>query len=313
MTGPAMRAALALLLSAGLAAADERGPTAEGEALSVSAEPVAIATDGLGPGVTLAGAWVLTGEHPAFGGLSGLLVEAGALVAITDRGHWLTARLDPAAERPLGEARIAPMLGAAGRPLAAIDAEALARGPDGALHVAFEGEHRIMRHQGRGRLAEAVGSSSLRGLGRNAGVEALARLPDGSLLAIAEERGAAGFPVWRVRGRSAVPAAPLPAPSEHDVTGADLGPDGRLYVVFRHYSPLTGVSIRLRAYPLGPDGAPDPAGMAELAAFGPASGIDNMEAVAAAPAAGGVTVWLLADDNFNPAQRTVLVALEIGR
>ncbi len=303
--------ALALLLTAGVAGAQDLSPTVEGTPITITADPVAISEDGLAPGVTRAGAWVLTADHPAFGGISGLLIEADRLTAVTDRGHWLTARLDPASDALLSEARIAPMLGAAGLPLAGTDAEALARGADGALWVAFERDHRVMRHQGRGRLAEAVPPAAFRGLRSNAGLEALARLPDGSLLAIAEGRGPAGFPTWRLQGRSATPLAALPAPSEHDVTGGDLGPDGRLYLVFRHFSRLTGVSIRLRAYPLGADGLPDPSRAEELAGFGPTSGIDNMEAVAAVPSGEGMTLWLLADDNFNPPQRTVLVALAI--
>jgi hypothetical protein len=58
---------------------------------------------------------------------------------------------------------------------------------------------------------------------------------------------------------------------------------------------------------------PRPESAEELAAFGPLSGIDNMEGLAVAPGPGGaLTLWLVSDDNFNPPQRTILVALSLG-
>ncbi len=76
---------------------------------------------------------------------------------------------------------------------------------------------------------------------------------------------------------------------------------------------LTGVSIRVLRYHLAQDGLPDARTAETLAAWETASGIDNMEAIAAfrdgpdAP----VTLWIVSDDNFNAIQRTILVALEV--
>lgn len=304
-----------VLLAAALASAPAPAGdlTAHGEPLPLEARAIRIAPDRLAEGVSLAGAWQLTARHPDFGGLSGLLVEGERLTAITDRGAWITARLDRQAEPPLSAARIAPMLGPGGRPVTgrARDAESLARA-GGVLHVAFEGAHRIMRHTGGGRLVDPARLPGFAALGGNSGVEGLAALPGGGISAIAEGRRDGAFPMWHIGPRGAVEGR-LPARSKHDVTAADIGPDGRLYLLRRHWSPAAGVSIRLDAYALGPDALPRPESAEELAAFGPLSGIDNMEGLAVAPGPGGaLTLWLVSDDNFNPPQRTILVALSLG-
>ena len=65
---------------------------------------------------------ILRGDHERFGGFSGLWRSADGreLVALNDRGFWLTARPDYREGRlfDLKDAAIAPILGASGQPLA---------------------------------------------------------------------------------------------------------------------------------------------------------------------------------------------------
>jgi len=292
----------------------DAGPTGHGDPVRIEATAVEVPGD-LHRSVRALGAWVLEADHAAFGGFSGLLVEDGRLTAVSDRGHWLTARIarEGGALR-LDDARIAPILTHRGAPLsgAGVDAEGLAR-RDGDLLVAFERDHRIMRHIGEGRVGAATRAPAFETLGGNAGLEGLATLPGGDILAIAEGPEDGAFPMWRLTGAGTLARAALPQRSRHRVTGAETGPDGRLHVVQRHYSPLTGVSIRLLAYRLDAAGWPDPGLVTELAAFESASGIDNMEALALARAPDGtVVIWVLSDDNFNAPQRTLLVALALA-
>ena len=65
---------------------------------------------------------MLSGNHPRFGGFSGLWRsrEGRDLVAITDNGFWLTAKVGLAqwrGWRPRRQAELAPILGTSGRPL----------------------------------------------------------------------------------------------------------------------------------------------------------------------------------------------------
>ena len=58
--------------------------------------------------------------------------------------------------------------------------------------------------------------------------------------------------------------------------------------------------------------AAPPAPPREVARLTPSATVDNFEALAAFRAAGGETVLLIAsDDNFNPAQRMLLLAFAL--
>ena len=106
--------------------------------------------------------------------------------------------------------------------------------------------------------------------------------------------------------------AHLPYVAPFFVTGADIGPEGRLYVLLRHFSPLTGVQIQIHRFAMGADGLPQAASREVLAHFPSQSGIDNMEAISIWRDGDGKTrLMLLSDDNFNLVQRTLLVDLEL--
>jgi len=328
---------LAALAALGLAAAGPVGwerALPGGGRLPVTAEPVTL-SGGTFSGATLAGAWQLWSAHPRFGGLSGIVVEDGRLRTLTDQGWWFGAELAGQGGRLLLEdARIAPMRDPGGETYrkAGGDAEGLARFGDG-LAVSFERDHRIMLLRAAGQLGGTLQFRAFERLPSNEGLEALATLPDGRLIAFAESREEAGVPVFQIDPDAGEPAEPddaaqgeeaagetglveahLPVPGRHRVTGADVGPDGRLYLVLRHFALTTGVSIRVMRYRLGEDGLPLAGSAETLAAFEQGSGIDNMEGIAveAAPD-GGLRLWLVSDDNFNPIQRTLLLRFDITR
>lgn len=290
----------------------------DGGRLSVEAAAIEL-TGGRLAGLAPAGAWELRSPHPGFGGLSGLLVEDGRLLAVTDQGWWFGARLAASGGGlRLEDARLAPMRDPGGDSYtkAGGDAEGLARLGE-TLAVSFERDHRVMFLRETGRLGGTIQSRRFERLPSNKGLEALASLPDGRLIALTEARDDSGLddsgvPVFLIGPDGAVTEARLPPAGRHAVTGADVGPDGRLYLVLRHFSFLTGVSIRVMRYRLGEDGLPL-AGTAEtLAAFENASGIDNMEGIAVERADGASRLWLVSDDNFNAIQRTLLLRFEVS-
>ena len=310
--------ALALAGAAGAAEADTpRGWDAAlppASAVEVTAEPVEVT--GSLTGLAPAGAWALRSAHPDFGGLSGLLVRDGRLYAVTDQGRWFAAALaeGQGGALRLEDTRLAPMRAPGGETWGKSggDAEGLAW-LDGRLAVSFERDHRIMLLRGSGRLGATIQPRAFEQFPSNEGLEALATLPDGRLIALSESTDAGGVAVFAVAPDGTATESRLPPLGRHHVTGADVGPDGRLYVVLRHFSPLTGVSIRVARYALGSDGLPAPASAEILAAFEQHDGIDNMEGIALEPAPdGGLRLWLLSDDNFNaPLQRTLLLRFRV--
>ena len=305
-----MRAARALLASLlAFAAASAGAEDTRTAALTVSRLEI---VEGSYSGARLTGAWRLESPAPEFGGVSGILVDGEDVTAVTDQGWWLAARRAGGTLAP--EIALRPMRDVEGRTFrkAGGDAESLAH-RDGQLFVGFERDHRIARHRGDGVIGDAIRHRAMEEMASNSGLEALATLPGGRLLAIGEGGDEGPFPAFAVEADGTVVQGTLPRASRHNMTGADMGPDGWLYVVQRHFSMLTGVSIRVRRYLLGDDGLPDPATAETLAAWETTSGIDNMEAIAAfrdgpdAP----VTLWLVSDDNYNAIQRTILVTLEV--
>ncbi len=268
----------------------------------------------------------LTSADPRFGGLSALLLseDGTRLTAVTDKGHWMTARLiADSAGAPLGlaEAEIGELHGPGGRHLRGkreTDSESLARLADGELVVGFERDHRLWRYPAApnplaGRPAAIQVPTALRSLRSNSGIEALAVLADGALLAIAEGREeAATSPAFLWRGGAwselAYPRAPGFRP-----TGATTLPGGDLLVVERSFNLFDGVAIRLQRIPAV---AIVPGAMLRgeiLAVLRRPLTLDNMEGVAARrhPVTGETLIYLISDDNFSLLQQTLLLVFAL--
>lgn len=308
----------ALLLSRGAGAAEPLPPgwekaLAAAAPVAVTAEPVAI-TGGELNGLALSGAWVLRGDHRNFGGFSGLVVAGNRLFAVSDQGWWFGAALiEGDGTLRLSNARLAPMRDGEGDGYtkAGGDAEGLTR-LGARLVVSFERDHRLMLLRDTGRMGATIQPRAFEQFRSNKGLEALASLPDGRMIVLAEGADDGGVPLFLVDPAGGVTEARLPRAGSHSVTGADIGPDGRLYLVLREYSLLFGVSIRVMRYRLGADGLPLPDSAETLAAFEAASGIDNMEGIALDRGADGATrLWLISDNNFRSSQRTLLVRFEV--
>lgn len=281
--------------------------------LSETEEP----PDRLGP-LRFMGALDLRADHPDFGGFSDLLLDADlTLHAVSDRGSGLTARLvldQAGAPAGLAEPRLFPLLGSRGRPLdrgAWSDAEALARLPDGRFLIAFERQHRIMRHDALDRPGRPVPPPpGLAAAPSNGGIEALTVLADGRVLAIAE----------RLAGSAPATIAGWLGPADgrawhrrdwrtdsHFVpVGAAALPDGGALVLERRFARLSGFASRIMRLEAAALAAPVLAGV-EIARLEPPLLADNFEGIAVAPAEEGLHVVLISDDNFHFLQRTLLL------
>ena len=275
----------------------------------------------------------LTAPDPRFGGFSALLLsEDGArLTAVTDRGHWVTARLIVGANgapRALAEAEIGALHGPGGRHLRGkrdTDSESLTRLADGALVVGFERDHRLWRYPaGPNPLAgqpEAFPVPAKRAtrfvarlatLGSNSGIEALATLADGALLAIAEGRkDEATSPAFLWRG-GAWSELVYPRVPGFRPTGATTLPGGDLLVIERSFNLFDGVAIRLQRIAAATIRAGATLRGTTLAVLRRPLTLDNMEGVAARRGAAGETLlYLISDDNFRPSQRTLLLVFAL--
>lgn len=248
---------------------------------------------------------------PGFGSYSGLALSAdgSGFTAVSDKGTYVEGRLTRNAGK-LSAATVTAqgaILAPDGTPVRRydIDAEALATGPDGTLYAAFEANHRVWAYPGTpGAPPRALPSSAqIEGLQNNSGLEALFTTPDGRLHAIPERSGQLErpFPVYRLDPAGWTTAFTVPRQPPHLVTGADVGPDGRLYVLERDFTGLRGFASRVRSFALGAGGLTDQRTHIDT----PPGRHDNLEAIALWRAAdGSLRLTLLSDDNGSLFQRT---------
>lgn len=270
----------------------------------------------------------LVSSDPAFGGYSGLVtVDDGAMfLATSDRGTWLHLVLADDAtgriERALS-ARVAPILDPNGHAVEgrmANDAESLIAIDEGFV-VGFEGAHRLWRYACSAEALLECTPTKLRSprairlAEENSGFEAVARLADGRLLAIAEE-------LFDRRGHLRGWVASRPGARWRDVTLPAEGAfrptslvgleNGDAVLVERSYSRAEGVRVRISRL-IGEDIRPGRALERDvLAHLDESLPIDNLEAAhAVADPEGGTTLYVISDDNFSARQRTLLLEIRL--
>jgi hypothetical protein len=266
-----------------------------------------------------AGAFRWSMEDPLFGGLSAIELGAdgGTFVAMTDRGAWTRGRLirDEAGRIAGVEAEPLQKMRATGEaPLkpSRSDSEGMALAGDGTIFVSFEGVARVLRYAAFGSAAENLPTpEAFRGLLKNSSLEALAILPDGSLVTVLEDtRGSEGpFPAFRFDGRNWARWGSLPREGAFLPVAADTGPDGRLYVLEREFLGIRGFAARVRAYDPGPQG---PEGGRTVMQSPPGTH-DNLEGLSVWRGADGrIRLTMISDDNFRFYQRTEIVEYVLG-
>jgi hypothetical protein len=280
------------------------------------------------------GGLVLHGRHADFGGYSGLRIEDGGqhLRAVSDTGTWLTLDLiyDPRGMLTgAGNAQVGPLRDLAGvrlRSKTNTDAESMAVLPDGSVLVGFEQKHRIWRYppgkeaQGGGMDGRPVPFPTPPDIVQapaNEGLECITLLQDGRLLLISEDlkRSAATVAVWigTADGESyRWQDAQYPIVGRFRPSDATTLPNGDVVVLERSYSPFEGVRVRVMRLRRADIAANVVLKLEELAVLQEPVVTENLEGVSAARGANGETLlWLIADDNFNPLQQTILLHFAI--
>lgn len=295
--------------------------TAAGDPIAIDLSPIEIPERLMaGQKARFLAGFELGARNSQFGGLSGLALEGERFYAIGDRAIWIearAARAESGAVTGLSDARIGALKGSSGNPLKGtwIDAESLTRSGSGGFFIGFERRHRITEHRSLdGKAVALVDPPPAKTLGGNAGIEGLARAPDGALWALAEAAGPSGRQQgWRLRS-GAKQGFGFARIGAFDTTGADFGPDGALYVLERSFSLFSGVGMRIRRFSPEAVAAVERGASADLGdgevllALDTRAPIDNMEGLAVERRGDGVLVLTaISDDNFNAIQRTVLL------
>ena len=312
------RAALGLILAltaCAQPAALPKGPVAAGPGIQVKA--AAIPLDPANPKHVVLGAFtyagglnLTSGDTARLHGLSDLKITPdGQLTAESDEGDLLEARLVlDAAGHPAGlaQARMTVLDGPDGKPLQGkdeTDAEGVAVLPAGDRLVSFERHDRILVYPATGGPPRLAPSPNVK-FPYNLGMEALAAYPEAGPDAYLVGGEASGQTwICRLSG-GCVPDRKVPKPADWGLTAVAPLPGGRIAYLLRAWDPLRGSRVAVTIW--------DAKGreIGRMALARPLT-VDNFEGLAAVPGKDGlIRFYVISDDNFSSAQRTLLLAFD---
>ncbi|MCM5556542.1 esterase-like activity of phytase family protein [Pleomorphomonas sp. JP5] len=287
-------------------------------------------------GLDYVGGFEVRADRREVGGLSGLVIGDGGrrFLALSDDGLMVRATIerDPHG-RPIGLSsasirRLRTTKGTLSRAKSASDTESLDVYPgDGGRPfgvVSFEGRPTVMTGPMDadgfvGPMTAVALPKDTRLLQANRGFESVAALPASSglggrfvVLAEAAERGAktADPPGWVIGGKAPY-AFRIRRVDGYDLTDAKVGPDGRLYVLERSFSFLSGIRCRIRVFSLSdirPGVVIDGETLLEASM---SEQIDNMEGLAIWKTGGETRISLISDDNRAFLQRTLYLEFRL--
>lgn len=201
-----------------------------------------------------------------------------------------------------------------GRPMPRFfdDSEGLALAADGRLFVSFESEHRVagytsVRVARAQRIPRAEGFA---GMQNNSSLEALAVDNKGRLYTLPERSGGAHVPfdLFRFDGTRWEVVARIPRRGGFLPVGADIGPDGRFYLLERDLKSVFGFSTRVRRFDMGTTLA------REVTLLETTSGQhDNLEGISVwRDPQGHIRLTMISDDNFKFFQTNEIVEYVIN-
>ncbi|WP_232204228.1 esterase-like activity of phytase family protein [Roseobacter sp. CCS2] len=261
---------------------------------------------------TFVASYEWTIADPAFGGFSGIEVsdDGAEFVALSDRGTIMRGAFQRQNGTIVGieAGPIRRLRGAFGIPLdrANSDSEGLAIAADGLTYISFEWMHGLRAFDdGFEPASDLITNAAFAGMQDNASLEALAVGPNGALYTMPERSGRATepFPVFRFDAGHWDQPFTIPRRGPFVVSGADIGPDGLLYVLERDF---VGIGFRNRVRRFALDGS------GEKLVFETGLGThDNLEGISVWQDASGLRMTLISDDNFRMFQRTEVVEYQL--
>ena len=260
----------------------------------------------------LIGRYIWQDPRPDFGGISALHLDASGtnFIALSDSGWSVTGTLtrDAGLITGVDAGAVIPLQNLIGKPVRkkAADSEGIAVAADGTVFIAFEGNTRVRRFD---RLDGPAGDipipGDFSGLAENASLEALAIDAAGALYAIPERSGRSSwpFPVFRYQNGIWDTAFDIPRVGPFLVVGADIGPDGKIYVLERDFVGF-GFRTRVRRFALN--------GTGEEVLLQTRTGVhDNLEGITLWDDGTGLRMTLVSDNNFRRFQTTEFVEYRI--
>lgn len=257
-------------------------------------------------------------EAHGYGGFSAIELERDgkAFIAVSDRGASTRGQLRRDADGRIVDVESEPvraLLGPDGAimPPEEQDAEGIAVDAEGRIYISFEGVHRVLRYDRYGGPATLLPvHPDFADFELNKSLEALAIDADGTLYTLPEESDdPRGFPVYRYRGGAWDQPFHIPREDRFLAAGADIGPDGRFYLLERDFRLWRGFASRVRRFDLSEESL-----SGEVIVFqSEFMQHDNLEGISVwRDEEGLIRITMISDDNFFPIQRTQIVEYRVA-
>ncbi len=281
-------------------------------------------------GLKYKGAILLQCAHPAFGGLSDLLVskDRKSFLAVSDMGFWLKGEMIYNDNDFLigikPEARLGQLLNIDGKTLSSkyhADAEALSRAPESGFLVAFERVHRI-NYFNSSHYFDLSGIPSrisppehMKVQPENGGIESLTLLPEGRILMIAEGDTDYDNPSYAAVGMDK-DWIEMKYQRQHGYRPTSVAPlpEGDILTLERSYTGPGSLKIRLciiKQPEFKSEVTLYPKQLIKLPRSLP---LDNFEGLDTITTDDGRTfIYIISDDNYSPIQHTILMMFEMNR
>lgn len=283
-----------------------------------AADPAPVAPAASVPRAEHVGTYVWSMDDEEFGGFSGIEIspDGRSFTALSDRSsiRWGSIERDAegriSALEPAGRAHLLDSKGKWLQPGWQGDSEGLAVGADGTIWVSFERLTRVVRYDTPDSLAQPLPRPpEFKSMQRNSSFEALAVTPDGTLLTLPERSGemTRPFPVWRMRNGAWDQPFSIPRSGDWLAVAADIGPDGRFYLLERDFKGLLGFRSRVRRFDLSENGISNEAVLLDSRPLQ----YDNLEGISVWHDGQGIRLTMISDDNFGMLQRTELVEYRV--
>lgn len=257
-------------------------------------------------------------DDPLFGGFSALHVgsEGLNLVTVSDRGFYTSGRLTRDADGLISQVVVAPIRKLHDEddsPLGddASDSEGLAIAADGTAYVSFERWIRVARYAViNGPNVWLPTPPEFQTLLPNASLESLAIDVEGTLFALPERpmNGAQSFPVYRFKNGVWDQPFSVPKRGFFLAVDADIGPDGKFYLLERKFHGFAGFASRVRRFTIGPDALTDEETLLQSVP----GQHDNLEGLSVwRDTSGRLRLTMISDDNLFFLQRTEIVEYRV--
>ncbi len=270
--------------------------------------------------LTYLGGVELSSPDPVFGGFSSMRVDGTRFTMLSDGGGIVRFTMGPDWQVRDATARELPGGPGTGWEKRDRDSESMAVLPGGDVLVGFERANALWRYDhGLRRVIGSRKPRSMRKWSANSGPEAMATMPDGSVVVFSEsnaKRGLKGFAAIRLNGDPIDPAVPwyrfrYVAPPKFAVTDAIALRDGRVLVLVRRFGLPQLFTARLQLIEAG---AIRPGAIVTgrtIATFEGDVIHDNFEALALSREHGRDVLWIASDDNQAFWQRSLLLKFRL--